>query len=123
MATRKRTVSVRLDPEAARRLERAAELLHQSRGAFLQHAGDVAARRVLVEWAASRYRQGGVSFSELAGQTALTVEEIMAALGEQGREEALAQFLASCRTVAELRQNPEFLRLGEEAVETIGGAR
>lgn len=106
MATRKRTVSVRL--------ERAAELLHQSRGAFLQHAGDVAV---------SRYRQGGVSFSELAGQTALTVEEIMAALGEQGREEALAQFLVSCRTVAELRQNPEVLRPGEEAVETIGGAR
>ncbi len=119
MATRKRTLSVRLDSAAERRLEQAARLMHQSRGAFLQQAGDVAARRVLVEWAVARYRQGGISFSELAEQTGLPVEEIMAAMGEGGREAALAQFLASCRAVAETRRDPDFLRLAREAVEAV----
>ena len=119
MATKKRTVSVRLDPAEARRLEQAARLMRQSRGAFLQRAGDAAARQILLEWAVSRYRQGDASFSELAGRTGLAVEEIMTALGDQGREEALAQFLASCRTVAEIEGNPAFLRRAQEAVEAI----
>ena len=72
-----RTVSVRLDPQAGRRLDKAAALLHQSRAAFLERAGDDAARRVLTDWAARRYRQGGGSFSELAEETGLAVEEIV----------------------------------------------
>ncbi len=119
MATKKRTVSVRLDPAAERRLEQAAQLMQQSRGAFLRRAGDATARQVLLEWAIVRYRQGAASLSELADQTGLAVEEIVAALGDHGREEALAQFLASCRTVAETQHNPAFLRLAQEAVESL----
>ena len=119
MATKKRTVSVRLDPAAERRLEQAARLMHQSPGTFLRRAGDTTARQVLLEWAVSRYRQGTASLSELADQTGLAVEEIVAALGDQGREEALAQFLTSCRTVAETQDKPAFLRLAQEVVESL----
>ena len=45
----------------------------------------------------------------------------MLAMGSQGKEEALEIFLASCRTVAEARNNPEFLRLGKEAVKIVQG--
>ena len=49
----------------------------------------------------------------------MAVEEIMLAMGSQGKQDALDMFLASCRTVAEARGNPDFLRLGEEAVELV----
>jgi uncharacterized protein (DUF1778 family) len=119
MATKKRTISVRLDDEAKQQVERAAKLLRQSSGAFLEKAGEERARAVLLEWAANRYRRGEASLSELAEETGLPVEEVMEAMGSQGREEALEMFLASCRTVAETRGNPEFLRLGQEAVKAV----
>jgi hypothetical protein len=122
MPTKKRTVSVRLDASAARRLERAAHLMKQSRGAFLERAGDETARRVLLDWAVSSYRRGERSFSELAGETGLAVEEIMDAVGQGDREAALAMFLASCKTVAESEGKPEFMRLGQAAVDDVRAA-
>ena len=119
MPTKKQTVSVRLDDAAKRRVERAAKLLKQSSGAFLEKAGDDQAREVLLNWATHRYRSGEGSFSELAAETGLEIEEIMRAMGGDGQQEALAMFLASCRTAAEGGGNPEFLRLGEEAVQAI----
>jgi hypothetical protein len=119
MTTNKRTVSVRLDSDAARRLEKAARLAKQSRGAFLEKAGDATARRVLLDWAVDRYRQGTHSLSQLAEETGLAVEEIMEALGAENRDVALEMFLASSATVAETTQNPEFLRLAREAVEAV----
>lgn len=119
MATTKQTVSVRLNPEAKQRIEKAAKLMKQSSGAFLGKAGEEAARAMLVGWAISRHRQGAASFSELAEQTGLAVEEIMEAAGSQGREAALEMFLASCRTVAETQDDPQFLRLGEEAAKAV----
>lgn len=116
MATKKRTISVRLDDAAKRRVERAARLLKQSAGAFLERAGEEQARQILLTWAADRHRSGEASFSELAAETGLAVEEIMLAVGRQGKQEALEMFLSSCRTVAEAKGSPEFLRLGEEAV-------
>ena len=170
MPTTKRTISVRLDPAAARRLERAARLMKQSRDAFLGKAGDDTARRILLKWAVARYRQGERtrfhlvlvsfpgpssrrriwrfsakspapetrrserpthfrnrvgerSFSQLAEETGLTVEEIMGAAGNGDREAALAMFLTSCKTVAEVERNPEFLRLGQEAARAVAGER
>ena len=117
-----RTVSVRLDAEAGKRLDKASALMHQSRAAFLEKAGDEAARTVLTEWAARRYRQNGGTFSELAAETGLAVEEIMEHLGGQERGDALEMFLASCRTVAETQKNRRFLRLAEQAVASLGGA-
>ncbi|HLH23162.1 MAG TPA: hypothetical protein VK066_11605 [Chloroflexota bacterium] len=119
MSTTKRTISVRLDEAAARRLERAARLMKQSRDAFLGKAGDETARRVLLKWAVARYRQGERSLSQLADETGLTVEEIMSAAGNGDREAALAMFLASCRTVAETEHKPEFLRLAQEAARSV----
>lgn len=116
---RKRTVSVRLDQEEARRLKKAASLAGQSQGAFLQKAGTEMARRTLLSWAVARYRQGEASFSQLAEETGLGVEEIMAAMGSQGQEAALEMFLASCETVAATRDNPDFLRMAREAVKEI----
>ena len=119
MALRKHTVSVRLDPRAEHRLEQAAQLTHQSRGAFLLHAGDERARRVLLGWAMARYREGDTSYSELAEQTGLAVEEIIRAFGEQGRDKALAQFLASCRVVAEAENDAAFFALAHEVVREL----
>jgi len=110
---------VRLDDAAKQRVERAARLLKQSSGAFLEKAGEEHARHVLLGWAVNRHRRGEASFSELAGETGLAVEEIMLAMGSQGRQEALDLFLASCRTVAEASGDRDFLRMGEEAVELL----
>ena len=112
-ATQRQTVSVRLDPEQARRLKKAAGLMKQSQGAFLGRAGDEAARRTLLEWAVDRYRRGAATFSELAAETGLAVEEIMADMGDRDPGAALDTFLSMCRTVAETQDNPTFLRLAE----------
>lgn len=119
MATKKPTISVRLDDAAKLRVEQAARIVKQSAGAFLEEAGEERARQVLLDWALERHQRGEASFSELAADTGLTVEEIMLALGDRGREEALEAFLASCRTVAEVSGNREFLRLGQAAVKTV----
>ena len=119
LGTNKKTISVRLDDAAKRRVERAARLLKQSASAFLEKAGEEQAGHVLLTWAADRHRRGEASFSELAEETGLGVEEIMLAVGSQGKQEALDMFLASCRTVAEARGDPDFLRLGEEAVKVV----
>lgn len=119
MATKKRTISVRLDDAAKQRVERAAGLLKQSSGAFLGKAGDEEAHRILLAWAADRHHQGKASLSELALETGLAVEEIMLAVGGGNRQEGLDLFLSSCRAVAEATGNPKLLRLGIDAVRLI----
>lgn len=123
MATKKRTISVRMDSEAKRRVEKAARLMKQSSGAFLEKVGEEKAKEVLLQWAVSRHREGSATFSELAEETGLAIEEIMDAMGAQGQEEALAMFLASCRAIAEADGNPELLRLGQEAVKVVARSR
>ena len=120
MAATYRTVSVRLNASASRRLERAAALMRQSRAAFLERAGDEAARRVLLDWTINRYRRGDQTFAALAEETGIPVEEIMTAAGEEGREGALEMFLASCKTIADTQGNRAFLQLAEEAVAALG---
>ncbi len=119
MATKKRTVSVRFDDAAKRRVDRAAQLQGQSVGAFLGKSGEERARHVLSRWAVEQHRRGEASFSELAQETGLGIEEIMEAAGGGDQEKEFRLFLASCRTIAESQGNPEFLRLGEEAVNSI----
>lgn len=119
MASRRHTVSVRLDDGAARRLATAARLTQQSRGAFLGKVGDESARRVLVEWAVSQHQDGERSFSELAAETGLAVEEIMTTVSPDAPEHGLAQFLASARVAAEAAGNPEFLRSAERAANIV----
>ena len=119
MASRRQTVSVRLDDGVARRLATAARLTRQSRGAFLGKVGDESARRVLVEWAVAEYRRGERSLSELAAETGLAVEEIMMAVGPDDPEQGLAQFLASARVAAEAAGDSEFLRSAERAANVV----
>ncbi len=123
MPTKKQTISVRLDGTAKQRVERAARLLKQSSGAFLEKAGEEQARQVLVAWAVDRYRHKEASFSELAAETGLAIEEIMLAAGEENQREALEMFLASCRAVATASNDPDFLLLGEEAVSMVQHAQ
>lgn len=125
MPTKKQTISVRLDAAAKRRVEEAARLTKQSAGAFLESAGDERARWVLLDWALQRHRRGDASFSELASDTGLSVEEIMlaASASNDSRQEALDAFLASCRVVADIRGNPGFFKRGEDAVKTLRQAQ
>jgi predicted transcriptional regulator len=119
MPTRKQTISVRLDDATKRRVERAARLLKQSSGAFLEKVGEEQARKVLVAWAVDRHRRGEASFSELAAETGLAIEEVMLASGNENSLDTLESFLASCRSMAESSGDPDFLRASEEAVRTV----
>lgn len=40
----------------------------------------------------------------------------MGAMGSQDREEALEMFLSSCRAVSQAQQNPDILRMAQEAI-------
>lgn len=123
MATKKPTISVRLDELEKKRVEMAARISNQSAGAFLGSAGQDRARRVLLEWAVERHRSGDASFSELSADTGLAVEEIMQTMGARDRQRALDTFLSSCRTIAEINGDPDFLRIAETAVTTVRRAR
>jgi hypothetical protein len=115
MPTKKQTISVRLDERAKRRVEFAARLLRQSSGAFLEKAGDEQARRMLIRWALDRHGRSEASFSELAAETGLAVEEIMLAAEDDRAPDLLEAFINSCRVVGEVNDDPEFLRTAEEA--------
>jgi hypothetical protein len=101
MGRKLRTVSVRLDAWASARLERAARLLRQSKGALLARAGEEAAQRVLLEWAAQRYEAGAASLSELAAETGLPLEAIAQEVTRQRGEGVTDLYLASCRKLSE----------------------
>src|SRR5262245_32424795 len=97
MPTSKETISVRVDAMTKRKVERAAALEKQSSGAFLSKAGEERAQEVLLTWALKRHEQGDASFSELAAETGLAIEELMLAANREGATEELDAFLESCR--------------------------
>lgn len=78
------------------------------------------ARQVLLAYAVDRHRKGEASFSELAQETGLAVEEIMEAMALPAHE-AREMFLTNCRTVAKLHDDPEFLRMGEQTAKALWG--
>ena len=119
VVTKKQTISARLDAAAKQQVERVASIRGQSSGAFLEQAGDEHARQVRIAWAVDRHRRGEASFSELAAETGLAIEEIMLAIGSLGEQKGLDLFLASCRTAAEASGNPDLLNLGEGAVQLV----
>ena len=118
MPARRETVAVRLDDESAKRVAAAARITRQSRGAFLGNAGDERARHVLLEWARARHREGSRSFSELADETGLPLEEIMLAMGDD-EQDGLALFLASARAVAQATNDAAFLTTAERAADIV----
>ena len=93
------------------------------------------ARRILLHWAVARYREGNYSFGELAQETGLTIEEIMMAMSTRGgrapdtttpeledRDQALRMFLASCRTLAEMNDDPGLLQRAEKVAAMLRAA-
>jgi uncharacterized protein (DUF1778 family) len=119
MGTKLKTVSVRLDARASARVERAARLLRQSKGAFLARAGEEAAQRVLLEWAAQRYEAEAASLSELAAETGLPLEAIAQEVTRQRGEDATEHYLASCRKLSETLRMPEFYAGARRAIEVL----
>lgn len=117
MGTKPKTVSVRLDKETAAQVEKAAEILHQSQGAFLARVGGEAARNVLLDWAADQYRSQSASLSELAADTGLPLEGIAQRIVEKRSEQATEMYLASARKIAETLDVPEFYEAAQRAVE------
>jgi len=116
MVTKKHTYSVRLDDSAQIFIEKAAKVTHQSCGSLLKFAGEDHARKVLLEWAVAQYKEDKFSFSQLAEQTGLAVEEVMDSVSMHSHERNLALFLASARTAARLSDNPEFYEQAKAAV-------
>jgi hypothetical protein len=112
-------VTVRLDENRRRRIEKAAGILHESTGDFLSHAADRRARAVLLDWAVRRYQAGEATFGELAEETGLAIEEIMTAMGSEGRDEALDRFLDRIKALARARGNSALLDLAEQAVAAV----
>lgn len=128
MMTKHMTVTLRLDAETRRRLEKAAGVQGQSLATFVEGAAEELARRVLLAWAVDRYIEGDRSFGELAEETGLSIEEIMGAMetiGDRERVAALAalwghkadeatdMLLTSARSLARLTGDLEFLRRAE----------
>ncbi len=111
MTLQDQAISFSLNPEARKRLERAASLTQQSPASFAEQATDERARDLLLDWAVRRYHQGGTTYSLLAEETGLGVVEIMYAMGDDGLEEALTAFLARAEALAEERGNPDLPRL------------
>ena len=74
------SVSVHLDEKAGRRVTKAASLLKKSLRAFLEHAGDEVARQIVLDWSVAEYGRGKRTFSELAEEAGLAIEEIMLAM-------------------------------------------
>ena len=75
------------------------------------------ASRTRLEEAVARYQHGNHTFSELAEQTGLPIEQIMDAVTAEAGDTGHRQFLESCRAIAEAENDPEFYRLAEQAAQ------
>jgi len=116
MGTKLKTVSVRLEDRAGARVSKAAQLARQSKGAFLAHAGEAAARNLLLEWASERHASGEASLSELAAETGVPIEAIEEHVSGQRSEEATAMYLTSAQRLAEALKTPRFYADAKRAV-------
>jgi uncharacterized protein (DUF1778 family) len=116
MGTKLKTVSVRLEGRADAHVDKAAQLLRQSKGAFLARAGEEVAERVLLKWAVEQYTAGVASLSELAAQTHLPLEAIAQQVAEHRAEEVMKTYLASCRQLAQTLHMPKFYVAAKKAV-------
>jgi hypothetical protein len=119
MGTKLKTVSVRLDGRAGAQVDKAAQLLRQSKGAFLARAGEAAAARVLLKWAVEQYTAGVASLSELAAQVELPLEVIAQQVAEHRAEEVMQTYLASCRQLAQTLDIPKFYATAKKAVRQV----
>jgi len=119
MGTKPTTVSVRLDSRASVHVDKAAQVLHQSKGAFLAQVGEEAAERILLQWAVEQYATGGASLSELAAETQLPVEHIAQQVAEGRLEQMTEMYLASCQKLSQTLEIPQFYLTAEKAVRQV----
>ena len=116
MGTKLTTVSVRFEKHASARVDKAAHVLHQSKGAFLARAGEEAAEQVLLRWAVEQYTTGVASLSELAAETQLPLERIAQQVAEDRAEQTTEMYLVSCQQLSQTLRIPTFYRNAKKAV-------
>jgi hypothetical protein len=63
--------------------------------------------------------QQGLTFSEVAAQTGIPIEEIMDAVTAREGDMGLKQFLDACRAIAQRENDPGFLQLAEAAADRV----
>ena len=99
----KRAITVRLDPDVAVRVERAARSRNLTIAGFLAQVSDDAAHQALFDDAVARYQRdpGAASLSELAHESGLAVEEIMRAIWQRDRLTAAETGRSVAEVVAE----------------------
>lgn len=112
---KKQVITIELDAPAVRRIERAARLTHQAPGAFLSRAVEAVTRQVLLDDAAERWLREEATYSELAAETGLWIEEIMQAVARRNGDRALATALQDWHVLAVEHRQPDLLRLAQEA--------
>ena len=123
MGTKLTTVSVRLDSRSSVQVDKAAQVLRQSKGAFLAQAGEAAAERVLLQWAVTQYAAGTASLSELAAETQLPLERIAQEVAADRVEHTTEMYLASCQKLAQSLGIPKFYRTATQAVRRLTAER
>jgi len=69
--------------------------------------------------AALALREQGLTFSEVAAQIDLSIEEIMDAVTARGVDAGLKQFLDACRNIAQMENDPRFLQPAEAALDRV----
>lgn len=119
MGTKLTTVSVRLDRQSSAHVDKAAQVLRQSKGAFLAQAGEAAAERVLLQWAVAQYAAGTASLSELAAETQLPLERIAREVAADRVEDTTEMYLASCQKLAQSLGMPKFYLTAKRAVRRV----
>lgn len=119
MGTKLTTVSVRLASRASVHVDKAAQMLHQSKGAFLAQAGEEAAERILLQWAAEQYAAGVASLSELAAETQLPLERIAQRMAEGRAEQVTEMYLASCQKLSQTLRMPQFYLTAKKAARQV----
>lgn len=120
MGTKQTTVSVRLDAAASLHVDKAAQVLHQSKGTFLAQAGEEAAERVLLQWAATQYTAGAASLSELAAETGLPLERLAQRIAVDRAEAMTDMYLTSCRQLSRALRLPKFHLMAQKALRQVG---
>lgn len=115
----KQVITIELDAPAVQRIELAARLTHQAPGAFLSRAVEAVTRQVLLDDAAERWQREEATYSELAAETGFWIEEIMQAVARRNGDRAVTDALHDWHAIAEEHQQPDLLRLAQEATAVV----
>ncbi len=85
----------------------------------MSRAVEAVSRQVLLEDAAERWLREEATFSELAAETGLWIEEIMQAVARRTGDGAVTVSLQDWQALAEDYQRPDVLQLAHDAAAAI----